>query len=99
MKIIITLVAFVIAFGAKAQEKKVERIIEKVEIDCVIPLRNNEKDLVVRNIDDFYRTKITRPVAEFHSLNNWQLSQKLPFMHTINGSVYSFEFLRYQVRN
>ena len=102
MKNALLIFALFLGFAANAQEENtVKETVLKIDstwVTTCIPRALHIEIPVVFSADDYYRTQLRKPISEFHSLQNWALSKELPSMHTITGSVYSFEFIRYTVR-
>jgi len=105
MKNTILIFALFIGFAAFGQEGSAEEIkvvkIEGAGETCILWPRDLEPRMLPTNlaVDYYYRAKITKPIGEFHELKDWKLSEELPFMNTVNGAVYSFDFLRYRGRD
>ncbi len=104
MKNALLIFALFLGFAATAQEENtVKETVLKLDstwVTTCIPRALHVEIPVVFSADDYYRTQLKKPISDFINLYNWNgaLSKELPFMHTINGSVYSFEFIRYTVR-
>lgn len=105
MKNTLLIFAIFIGFVAFGQEKPAEEIkITKIEgpgDTCILWPAVLEPRMLPKNvvIDHYYRAQLKKPIGEFHELKDWKLSYDLPFMHTVNGAVYGFDYLRYRGRN
>jgi hypothetical protein len=105
MKNTLLIFALFLGFTAFSQEKPNQEITVKVlegpADTCILWPADIEPKLLPKNvaIDNYYRTQIVKPIGEFHELKDWKLSEDLPFMHTVNGAVYSFDYLRYRGRD
>jgi hypothetical protein len=97
MKNALLIFALFLGFAASAQETKIIEP-DKTWVTTCIPRALHVEIPVVFSADAYYRTQLRKPIGEFNSLQNWALSKELPFMHTITGSVYTFDFIRYTVR-
>jgi len=106
MKNILLLFVLLLGFAAQAQEKPAEEI-KTIKIEdpgkiCILWPQELKPIPLVFNADDYYRSQVVQVPSEVKvgttPVGSMQLSEDLPFVHTINGSVYTFDFLRYSVR-
>lgn len=100
MKTTITIFAIALALGAAAQEELKTIVLKESEIGCIIPPRSIEPTVYVWDADAYYRAQIKQPILSNEQFyGTMPLSEDLPFVHTLRGSVYTFDFLQYTVRN
>lgn len=89
------------SFGvmAQAQNQEGTTTIERDEITCII----QPKHLPIKVLIDvryFFRAQIIQPTAVNELPNGTMpLSEDLPYVQTIRGAVYTFDHIRYTVRN
>ena len=103
MKTIITLSAMVIALGAFGQEEKnltennLRICHDGVTEICIDGVRLENMTFSFFRV---FEPQIIQPTTVNELPNGTMpLSEDLPFVHTIRGSVYTADFLRYTVRN
>ena len=106
MKKIVLLTFLFIGFVASAQNEKgasgeIITVEKEEKPECIIwPLKIKSVPMVF-NADAYYRSQIKQPWVSAGCAYQdpvKALSKDRPFIHTINGSVYTFDYLRYQVR-
>ena len=94
----IIMMAFALsAFAGNPETKQVEKDIKTVQ---QLELRSIPEVISEWDTDRYFRGAFIQP-TEVNELPNgtMPLSEDLPFVHTIRGSVYTADFLRYTVRN
>lgn len=99
MKNIIALFACLITLGAIAQNETETRVLEKSEIVCIIPQKRIEPIVYQWDANAYHRAQLKQPVLTNEQIyGTMPLSEDLPFVHTLRGAVYTFDYIRATAR-
>ena len=101
MKKILVFALLFSGFGLFAQEKQTNGTvsIERKEIGCIIQPRYIEPVRIV-DVNYYFRAQILQPTTVNEQPNGTMpLSKDLPYVQTIRGAVYTFDYIRYTARN
>ena len=94
--------------------EKLLKSVEETEIGCIIwPAELPKSVPMVFDADDYYRRQIDQPWEEVHCFSGipltkngidferfkpGPLNEDLPLVHTLTGSIFTFDYLRPSVR-